>query len=127
MVSAFYLNPANQLPRIYHTFLHLAFCSALQPIRNKMTNFTIAYCDSIPHVGKLALIFLVPQHPLFCQFLIDCSPIPQVISLTQTYGAETLHQLFHITRTWCYALHYFLLVFKRVARNFRKKVVKFLS
>ena len=84
----------------------LLFCPALQPIRDKLVNFTISYCDRLPHqLGTAILTFLVPTHPLYCQFLVDCSPIAEVISLVQTYGRDSLTHLFHITRTWCYSLH----------------------
>ena len=83
----------------------LAHCPALQQIRNKMVNFTVNYCNGIPHIGELVLRYLIPQHPLFCHFLLDCSTLPETIKLTQVHGKEVLYHLFHITRTWCYTLH----------------------
>ena len=80
-------------------------CPALQPTRNRMISFTMDFCMKNPPVGQLVLQFLSPYHPLFCQFLLDCSVIPEAIAMTQLLGPETLDFLFHITRTWCYALH----------------------
>ena len=51
------------------------------------------------------MTFTQPSHPLFSQFLIDCSVIPEVISLTQLLGTDALYNLFKVTRTWCYSLH----------------------
>ena len=83
----------------------LCLCPALQPTREKLINYTRSYCKDIPHLGITILTFLVPTHPLFCQFLIDCSSIPEVITAVQKYGSEALQHFFNITRTWCYSLH----------------------
>ena len=84
----------------------LLLCPALQPTREKLIKFTLSYCDSIPHpLNAIILSFLTPTHPQFCQFLVDCSSIAEVISLVQLFGRDSLNHLFHVTRTWCYTLH----------------------
>ena len=80
-------------------------CPALQPTRDKMVSFTMDFCRKNPHLCQLILQYLSPYHPLFCQFLLDCSVVPETILLTQIHGSETLNHLFHVTRTWCYTLH----------------------
>ena len=80
-------------------------CPSLQPTRDKLVSFTMDFCNQNPHIGQLILCYMSPSHPMFCQFLLDCSVIPETISLTQIHGPETLNYLFHVTRTWCYALH----------------------
>ena len=84
----------------------LLLCPALHPTREKLIKFTLSYCDSIPHpLNAIILSFLTPTHPQFCQFLVDCSSIAEVISLVQLFGRDSLNHLFHVTRTWCYTLH----------------------
>ena len=83
----------------------LAHCPALQSTRKKLVDFTISYCNEIPHIGQIILKYLVPTNPLFCHFLIDCSSNPDVIRTTQKYGRDCLTDFFNITRTWCYSLH----------------------
>ena len=39
------------------------------------------------------------------QFILDCSALPSVISATQQHGHVILHELFHLTRTWCFVMH----------------------
>ena len=41
----------------------------------------------------------------FCQFLVDCSVLPDVFRAVQLEGKEVLEHLFAITRTWVYTLH----------------------
>ena len=38
-------------------------------------------------------------------FLFDASTHPDVISLQQIYGDEPLQIVFHLTRSWCFAVH----------------------
>ena len=83
----------------------LAICPALQQTREKLVKFTISYCEQVPHLSQLVFTFLVPDHPLYCHFLLDCSTIPAVTTAVQEYGNEYLYYLFQITHTWCYNLH----------------------
>ena len=39
------------------------------------------------------------------QFLLDCTALPCVSMLTQTYGTQILTPLFYLSRTWCYNIH----------------------
>ena len=85
----------------------LAFCPSLASTRRKLMVFTFKYSSSltITDVRNLILKFCSPAHPEFSQFLVDCSTIPEVIATAQRYGPVVHEALFHITRTWCYALH----------------------
>ena len=83
----------------------LQFCPALQPTRDKLVQYTLSYAKRFPLVSNLLLTFLVPSHPLFCQFLLDCSTVSQSISAKQIHGFEIYEHLFEVTRTWCYSLH----------------------
>ena len=83
----------------------LSRCVALLPIREKLLRFTLSYCERYPIIKEIVLIFCQPSHPEFCQFLLDCSVMPQVILANQLHGKQILHHLFLITRTWTYNLH----------------------
>ena len=69
--------------------------------------FTENYCKTleIEEVKRLILTYTNTEHPVFCQFIVDCSVLPDVIHACQKFnrGAVQSH-LFHVTRTWCYCL-----------------------
>ena len=93
---------ASTLEDIHHI---LVGCSALQDVREKLQHFTLEYCKSIPVLKSLVLHFCQPSHPQFCQFLLDCSVLPDVILAKQMHGMSVHQHLFHISRTWIYNLH----------------------
>jgi hypothetical protein len=84
----------------------LKHCSGLAPVREKLVSFTIKHCKSVPAaISELVLTFTNPTNPMFCQFLLDCSCLPEVIGAVQLHGHAVLHHLFSITRAWVYSLH----------------------
>ena len=83
----------------------LSSCSALQGVREKLKNFTFNYCNTVPELKTLILEYSQPSHPLFCQFMLDCSVMPRVIAAKQLHGSWVLDHLCHISRTWAYNLH----------------------
>ena len=85
-----------------HIFLH---CGSLSNTRHSLAQFTVAYSKKVPHLSNILLTFTSPSHPLFVQFMLDCSVIPDVISLAQEHGDGVLSDLFKVTRAWCYSLH----------------------
>ena len=87
---------------IEHILLH---CVSLAPTRLRLSNFTMKYVKTVPHLCSSILELTKPSNPLFFQFLLDCSVIPLVISLKNEHGAEVLHHMFKVSRTWCYSLH----------------------
>ena len=85
-----------------HILLH---CGSLAPTRSSLAEFTTAFCKTNPLLEHILLTYTNPKHPDYSQFLVDCSVLPEVISLTQYFGEFLLFKLFKITRTWCYSLH----------------------
>ena len=85
-----------------HILLH---CGSLAPTRTSLAMLTVSYSKSNPLIGPLLLTYTNPEHPDFCQFLVDCSVLPEVITLTQQFGEFVLFKLFKVTRAWCYSLH----------------------
>ena len=87
---------------IEHILLH---CISLASTRARLVDFTIKYSTSVPFLRDILLTMTQPYNSQFLQFLLDCSAIPQVISLRQKYGNIVLYHLFKVSRTWCYSLH----------------------
>ena len=83
----------------------LSACPALQPTRDRMMKWTQEYCKKNPIIKALILSHCVQSSPTFCQFLLDCSPLPKVISAVQIHGSQIHDHLFHVTRTWTYTLY----------------------
>ena len=81
-------------------------CSALNVMRLRLTTFTQDYSNSLPDKVRLFLLECCnPEHPDYLIFLLDCSSLPRVILLTQEFGKIVLNHLFHISRTWIFAIH----------------------
>ena len=83
----------------------LLYCKSLEGTRQTLVKFTLSFARQFPALGELLLTFTNPNSHMFFQFLVDCSVIPEVITLTQKHGKEALYTLFKVTRTWCYSLH----------------------
>jgi hypothetical protein len=98
----------------------LKFCISLEQTREKLLNFTHSYCNDHQIISSIALKLCNIDNTEFCQFLLDCSVIPEVIKLFQQHG-EIIHtHLFNITRIWCYSLHRDRLKILGRWRNFEK-------
>ena len=81
-------------------------CCALEDTRIKLKDYTVKYCRNVPSLSPIITHFLSSSCQDFCQFLLDCSTIPDVIAATRLHGHEYVHHhLFNITRTWVYSLH----------------------
>ena len=86
----------------------LATCVALEKTREKLHMFTGNYCMNeciTPSIRNIVTRHCTQLSATFCQFLVDCSVLPDVIRAVQLEGKEVLQQLFAITRTWVYTLH----------------------
>ena len=74
--------------------------------RLKLMDFTLKYCSSLPpEMSSLIFKFTSPTHPSFCKFLLDCSTLPEVVSLVQSLGKDSINPFFDVTRMWVYVLH----------------------
>ena len=73
----------------------LSTCIALQPTRDKLMSFTNNYCSEWPIIRNLILNHCSPASPNFCQFLLDCSSLPDVILEAQQHGSQVLDHIFH--------------------------------
>ena len=104
--EGFCLTPSCVNKSIYEDEEHiLLHCESLSSTRQNLVNFTANYANSVPLLSTTLLTLTRPEHLLYFQFLLDCSVLPQVISLAQVHGEDVLYHLFKVTRTWCYSLH----------------------
>ena len=88
---------------VVHLLLH---CSALQEPRKKMIDLCLNISEETPVLqGLIQDILHNPDENQLMQLLLDCSVLPSVINITQTYGKELLYPLFYISRNWCYSIH----------------------
>ena len=101
----------------------LKYCSALQTTRENLFSFTDSYSASHPIIASIIQKYCKrgTECRLFCQFILDCSVLPEVIISVQTNGQVILHHLFNITRIWCYALHRERLKILNKWRNFTNR------
>ena len=85
----------------------LAYCSSLTPTRQRLAKFTHEFCSKLanPEIRDLIITYSEPSHPSFCQFLVDCSSIPEVISSSQVHGQDVLLHSLHVSRVWCYCIN----------------------
>ena len=84
----------------------LQHCVALSDTRDMMLHFThLSLSQYIPDVQHILQEFCDPSCDQFCDFLLDCSSIPAVITASQNNGPYILQSLFDVTRNWVYALH----------------------
>ena len=84
----------------------LIYCEDLSDTREMMLHFTLL---SLPHytpeVQQILQNFCNPSSRQCCDFLLDCSSIPSVITASQIYGPSIVQSLFHVSRNCVYAIH----------------------
>ena len=81
----------------------LLWCPSYQPVREKLRNLWMR-CSHTTISQLLKSILIGPSVSLM-QFILDPSVHPIVISLAQKCGDEPLQIVFHLTRSWCFAIH----------------------
>ena len=92
--------------RISEDLEHIIFsCKSLRDTRSRLENFTNSYVADKPILKPIIETYICENKELFCQFIIDCSVLPLVISSYQMYGPTIHEHLYYITRTWCHSLH----------------------
>ena len=100
LLSPICSNTVENLPHI------LNFCHALDPTRQQLLQYTEKYSSKLPDdLKSLLLQNCSPSSSTFCNFVLDCSSSPAVISLVQKLGTQALYELFNVTRTWIYVIH----------------------
>ena len=70
----------------------LVFCRSLDHARTNLGIFTQKFAILNPIIQPILSVYCHPNHPLFCQFLLDCSCLHDVLVLTQITGVATFVQ-----------------------------------
>ena len=83
----------------------LSACPSLNHTRRNLQLFTMNFAQLNPILKPIINTYCNPKYPLFCQFILDCSMLPELLVLTNLYGPTLLHKLLYLGCTWCYALH----------------------
>ena len=83
----------------------LVGCIALEPVRTRLRSSWQTHAIQTPYLHQLINLVLVAPKQLFCQFLLDPSVHPEVISAEQRHGRKVLTEVFYLSRTWCYLMH----------------------
>ena len=83
----------------------LIFCPSLSDARSSSFNLWIATAKKYPFLSPIIMKAMTLQPAFRCQFILDCSTLPETIILTQTHGQAALQKLLHLTRSFCFTLH----------------------
>ena len=85
---------------------YLLFCPALGSARaNAMKLF---HKVSLKHEVLRNILQNIFQHQTsenIVQFLLDCSSVPEIVTLSQSENSSLVDKLFYISQTWCYSIH----------------------
>ena len=84
----------------------LQHCPALDETRSYLLEYTKSFVANLPlPVAEVISMNCSPKSRDYCQFLLDCSSLPCVITLVQDYGTNCLFDLFEVSRTWIFSIH----------------------
>ena len=84
----------------------LCSCPGLHSVRENLLLYTHNFIARLPQPHANVISRLChPSNAKFCEFLLDCSSSPDVITLVQHSGQEILQKFFSLTRTWVFVLH----------------------
>ena len=92
----------NEVEDIEHI---LTRCKSLEGPRKRLHSAWMAKATTDTHLHQLIIKVLASTPDQFCQFVLDPSNHPEVISLTQKHGESILKNTFYLTRTWCHTLY----------------------
>ena len=81
----------------------LIFCKAYNETKKNL--YSLWLSTKNPVVYQLVLKALSSDTEYLLQFILDCSVLPNIIAAAQEHGSKIYHELFYMTRTWCFAIH----------------------
>ena len=100
LLSEVCLDLTEDIPHI------LTQCCALDPSRERLMDYTRKYSSGLPFALATLLLNLCSRNNKnFCNFLLDCSTLPEVISASQIHGPIVHEHFYNVTRTWIFVLH----------------------
>ena len=84
----------------------LTECEDLAPARQRMISLWADFLKDkptlLPVIKKYTIECNMSQH---IQFLLDCTVLPEVISLVQQHGSSVHDSLLYLTRSYCFSIH----------------------
>ena len=83
----------------------LTWCPSLAEKRQQMYKLWHKFATQHPHIEPILKTVTNGSVELKCQFILDCSVLPDVIRQVQLIGEDVLNKLFYLTRTYCHSLH----------------------
>ena len=81
----------------------LVQCHSYNECKRRLLSLWLSTANRV--VLKLVLEALSSDTEYFVQFLLDCSVLPKVVDAVQIHGRTILHELFYLTRSWCFSIH----------------------
>ena len=85
-----------------HLLLH---CPGLQGTRNNLEKMWFEKTAVLPPMQAYVVQVLASPEDLRMNFILDCTAVPEIITLYQTYGIAVLDLALYLTRTYVYVLH----------------------
>ena len=84
----------------------LAECVDLAPARQRVISLWSEYLRDNPILLPIIKLYTVGTNSSqFIQFLVDCTVLPEVITLKQLHGQSVHDSLLYLTRTFCFSIH----------------------
>ena len=84
---------------------HLVLCPVLAERRTLLFQYWNRLSESNTLCSEILTKMQTSTTDILMQFLLDCSVMPDVISLQQEHGDQILRILFKATRTYCYSMY----------------------
>ena len=85
---------------------YLLFCPALSSAR--LNVMQLSQKISLEHEALRNILqntFSNQKTENIVQFLLDCSSVPEIVTLSQSDNSYLVDRLFYLSRTWCYSIH----------------------
>ena len=83
----------------------LVTCPALEQTRHRLHSlWCVKSVDCLP-LHRLIIRILGSPPSVLVRFILDCTSIPEVLTLRQAIGYEVIERLLYLTRTWAFTIH----------------------
>ena len=80
-------------------------CPALEHVLLKCLTLWSSVTSTNPIISKIVAQYCLGPPETLLSFLVDPTTLPEVISLSQEYGADINDRLCYMTRTWLFLFH----------------------
>ena len=83
----------------------LIFCPFLSESRRISFDLWTAISKKYSYLTPVLNKAMTMQYAYRCQFILDCTSLPDIILVSQIHGQDVLSKLLYLTRTYCFTLH----------------------